>query len=141
MTDRFNLHLDLPIRFRDQDSMGHVNNAVYLSYLEEARVAYCRRVGVFGGGDTGRRFIIARVEIDYRSSLTIRDIVRIEVRTENWQNRKFHFAYRLTNLTTGALAAEARTLAVTYDYQAERTVPLAAEDRALMESFESGGPA
>jgi len=54
------------VRFRDLDSMGHVNNAVFLTYLEEARIAF-----LFGRGATTDSLIVARVEIDYRSPVRL----------------------------------------------------------------------
>ena len=59
MSDFPYIHRDT-VRFRDCDAMGHVNNAVYSTYLEEARIA------VLGGLND---FILARVEIDFRSEL------------------------------------------------------------------------
>ena len=58
------------VRFRDCDAMGHVNNAVYSTYLEQARIT------ALGGLDP---FILARVEIDFRSELHMND--EIEIRT------------------------------------------------------------
>ncbi len=56
---------ELEVRFRDCDPMGHVNNAVYLTYLESARFAWWRSAfGPLGLKEHG--FIVARVEIDYR---------------------------------------------------------------------------
>ena len=69
MADDPYVHRDT-VRFRDCDAMGHVNNAVYSTYLEEARI------GVLGGLID---FILARVEIDFRSELRTGE--EVEVRT------------------------------------------------------------
>jgi acyl-CoA thioesterase FadM len=58
------------VRFRDCDAMGHVNNAVFSTYLEQARIA------ILGGLDP---FILARVEIDFRAELHAGE--EIEVRS------------------------------------------------------------
>ena len=59
---------ELEVRFRDCDALGHVNNAVYLTYLEQARFAHWQRLtGVTG---IPRSFILARVECDYRAQAT-----------------------------------------------------------------------
>ena len=60
----------LSIRWRDLDAYGHVNNAVYLNYLEECRD---RMVEDLFGVDGGWDFVLARVEIDFRSEVTQRD--------------------------------------------------------------------
>ena len=69
MADFPHVHRDT-VRFRDCDAMGHVNNAVYSTYLEEARI------GVLGGLND---FILARVEIDFRAELRVGE--EVEVRT------------------------------------------------------------
>ena len=65
--------------FRDCDAFGHVNNAVYLTYLEQARFAHWQRV--MGTTGISRTFILARVEFDYRAQATAGDrlIVRLRV--------------------------------------------------------------
>ena len=52
------------VRFRDLDSLGHVNNAVFLTYLEEARIGY-----LVPHGAEAANMILARVEIDFRAPL------------------------------------------------------------------------
>lgn len=56
------------IRWRDMDAYGHVNNAVYLTYLEECRDAWAQ--SVLGGVSDTWDFVLAHVGIDYRSQLT-----------------------------------------------------------------------
>ena len=57
----------LDVRFRDCDPLGHVNNAVYLTYLEQARLHYWRALWGFGEpGSPVPGVIMARAEIDYR---------------------------------------------------------------------------
>jgi acyl-CoA thioester hydrolase len=81
----FPVWTDISIRFRDCDPMGHVNNAVYLTYLEVGRQVYWQRLA-----DPRRfdqvPFIIARVEIDYRSPAGVGETVRVFVRT-SWVSR------------------------------------------------------
>ncbi len=61
----------IEIRWRDLDAFGHVNNAVYLSYLEEVRTEWLARA--LGGGDTVWSFVLARVAIDFRRGLSLDD--------------------------------------------------------------------
>ena len=63
------------VRFRDVDSLGHVNNAVFLTYLEEARIAYLLPFGA-----EAANMILARVEIDFRAPLRMGDEIEIGVR-------------------------------------------------------------
>jgi acyl-CoA thioester hydrolase len=72
----------IEIRWRDLDAYGHVNNAVYLNYLEEARDAWAQ--AVLGELTDTWDFVLARVAIDFRSELTQSDgavLVRCELRS------------------------------------------------------------
>ena len=60
--------IEIAIRWRDVDNYGHVNNAVYLTYLEECRDRWARRTL---GDDVG--FVIVRVAIDFRRELSLED--------------------------------------------------------------------
>ena len=72
------------VRFGDTDAMGHVNNAVFLSYLEMARAGYYQRVtgGLFGIGATSgeRSFILADVRLTFRSPAWFAEILTLETR-------------------------------------------------------------
>ncbi len=60
--------IDIQIRYADLDTLGHVNNAVYLSYFELGRIEYLRRIlDHFELEDIN--FVIARIEIDFRKSI------------------------------------------------------------------------
>jgi acyl-CoA thioester hydrolase len=116
--------------------MGHVNNAVYLTYLEVARFAYWRDVA--DGRSTGEAGVImARAEIDYKAPATYKD--RLEVRTAitGFGRTSFVFEYEIVD-QTGRLIATAKTIQVFYDYQAEKPVAVPPGYRALIEAYEAG---
>lgn len=103
------------VRFRDVDAMGHVNNAVYLTYLEDARIAFLRRIGA-----DVPEMILARVEIDFRAPLSEGDELRIGVRPVSVGTKSFELEYELR--IGDKLAAEAKTVIVSYDYAAGQPV-------------------
>jgi acyl-CoA thioester hydrolase len=105
------------VRFRDVDSLGHVNNAVFLTYLEEARIAYLLP---FGADVTN--MILARVEIDFREPLRTGDEIEIGVRPAGVGTKSFELAYEVRSGDT--VAAEAKTVIVSYDYEGGRSVEL-----------------
>jgi acyl-CoA thioester hydrolase len=108
---------DETVRFRDVDSMGHVNNAVFLTYLEEARIAYLLP---FGADVTN--MILARVEIDFRAPLRTGDRIEIGVRPAGVGTKSFELEYEVRSGDT--VAAEAKTVIVSYDYESRRSVDL-----------------
>ncbi|MBI4424826.1 MAG: acyl-CoA thioesterase [Elusimicrobia bacterium] len=128
--------MELPARFSDLDALGHVNNAVYLSYLEEARVAYLR--DVLGVTDARRvEFILARVEIDYRSPVVLGETVRVAVRVTRIGGASFDAEYELTDKASGRLVAQAKTVQVWYDFKASKVSRVPAEVAAAMRRFDS----
>ena len=116
------------IRWRDMDAFKHVNNAVYLTYLEEARDAWC--LEVLGHGLLLNDFVLARCAVDYRSPLTQDDgYVDVELRCTRVGNSSFTTGERLISALDGRIAAEADAVLVHYDWKTGKSRPLTDEIR------------
>jgi acyl-CoA thioester hydrolase len=103
-------------RFRDLDPMGHVNNAVFLTWIETARIEFLRSLGAFDRPDTGgMTMILARAEVDFRAPLDFGEDVEIGVRTGRVGTKSFQLEHEVR--ADGRLVAEARTVLVAYDYE------------------------
>jgi acyl-CoA thioester hydrolase len=103
-------------RFRDLDPMGHVNNAVFLTWIETSRIEYLRSLGTFDRPDTGgMTMILARAEVDFRAPLDFGDEVEIGVRIGRVGTKSFHLEHELRS--AGRLVGEAKTVLVAYDYE------------------------
>ena len=101
----------IEVRYRDLDPLGHVNNAVYLSYLELARVRYFERMGALAGAlGRGEAPVVARAEIDYRRPIFLNQEVWVGVRVVRVGRTSFAMEYRVES--AGELAAEGRTVHV-----------------------------
>jgi len=109
------------VRFRDLDAKGHVNNAVYLTYMESARIAFFVNVGAITGVDD-LSIIVARIEIDFRAPLELDETVEIGVRAARFGTKSFDLEYELR--AGGRLVAEATSVCVGYDYASGETVPI-----------------
>jgi acyl-CoA thioester hydrolase len=111
------------VRFRDLDAMGHINNAVFATYIEQARVEYLASLHVLDGPvyDPGSEsMILARIEIDFRApGMPEPDQVDIGVRPASVGRKSFTLDYRLEQ--GGELLAEATTVLVSYDYERARS--------------------
>jgi acyl-CoA thioester hydrolase len=128
----------LEVRFRDCDAMGHVNNAVYLTYLEEARFHHWRASGIAaralnsapasdaGVPDDVPGVIVARVEIDYRRAAKYGDLLRIDLGVAAIGRTSFTYEYEIRNASS-AVIATARTVIVRFDYAAGKPVPISEE--------------
>jgi acyl-CoA thioester hydrolase len=119
VVDRF-LHRDV-VRFRDCDAMGHVNNAVYSTYLEEARI------GVLGELSS---FILARVEIDFRAELRMGEEIEVKTRCSRIGTKSFDLEHVIA--AGNRVVAEAKSVLVAYDYELGASVPVSDELRARL---------
>ena len=123
----------IEVRFRDMDALGHVNNAVYLTYLESARIAYWMHVTRRSGLDA-LDMILARVEIDYRSPLSYGEALDVTVRCASMRRSSFILEFKATERAAGRLVAEARKVLVHYDYGSSRSLALPPELRDLLKA-------
>jgi acyl-CoA thioester hydrolase len=114
------------VRFRDLDAFGHVNNAVYLTYLEEARNALLRHLGL-ARGVAEITMILARVEIDFRAQVDAGEELTIGVRPVRLGTKSFELEYELR--AGERVVAEARTVLVGYDYDARVSIEIPDEWR------------
>ena len=99
----------IEVRFRDLDALGHVNNAVYLTYLESARIAYWLHVTRRSGLDA-LDMILARVEIDYRSPLSYGEAVDVTVRCASMRRSSFVLEFAARERAAGRLVADTDAL-------------------------------
>jgi acyl-CoA thioester hydrolase len=114
------------IRWRDMDAFKHVNNSVYLTYLEEARDEWFLQV--LGNGLLLNDFVLARCAVDYRSPLTQDDgDVDVELRCTRVGRSSITTGERVIAVSDGRLAAEGEAVLVHYDWQTGRSRPLTDE--------------
>ena len=104
------------VRWRDCDAMGHVNNAVYSTFLEEARIE------ALGGLS---EFILARVEIDFRSELHAAEEIEVRTRCSRIGTKSLDLEHEIH--ANGRLAAQAKSVLVGYDYELGASVELSDE--------------
>jgi acyl-CoA thioester hydrolase len=128
------MKITVEVPYRDVDAMGHLNNVVYLSYLEWARQKYWLQMkGAVNYRDID--FIVARAEIDYRSQVRMGERLEVEIRVARIGNSSFDFLYRVTG-PDGRLVAEAKTVQVLFDWDESRSKRFTDELRARIEEFE-----
>jgi len=121
----FRFFYPIDVRYGDLDPQGHVNNAAFLTYLEHARVAYIRRLGLWDGKsflEIG--FILARVELDYKAPILLTDQVEVGIRVSRLGNKSLDMEYLVREKGTGKVFAVGKTVQVAYDYQQGATIPL-----------------
>jgi acyl-CoA thioester hydrolase len=140
-------HVEVPIqiRWRDLDALGHINNAVYLTYFEHARMGYIRALL----GENVRRdprtllpadfqFILAEVTCSFRSPATLGDRLVAAIWVSQVGRKSFVFQYRITDENSGRLVAEGCSTQVWYDYAAGESRPVPGEVVERMEKLQEG---
>jgi len=123
----------MEVRFRDLDALGHVNNAVMLTYLEQARLRWWQ------DHLQGRRFqdlgfLIARIEIDYRKPILMHDAVRIELRCGQIGTSSFSLAFKILREADGVVMAEGHAVQVMLDFKPERPYPIPADTQVWLKA-------
>ena len=134
------MRFTLATRYSDYATKGHVNNAVYLTYFEWARVQAWQRVAAQAG--IGRAdiadppLIVAEATVKYVSPANIGVTLAIEIGVKEIRTKGFSFAYRIVAPDEGdRLVAEGVTVQVAYDYAAGRTMPIPPEMRKALEGM------
>ena len=123
----------LSVRFRDCDAMGHVNHAVYFTYLEQCRLTCWRELT--GTPSPFTRVIIARAECDYRSPAHFGDELEVRLTVAEIGGSSFTLAYEIVQAAGDRLVASGKTVMVSYDYAAGASVPLPQATRMLLEGL------
>jgi len=120
------------IRWHDVDAYRHVNNAVFLTYLEEARDEWLEQV--LGRSDELWDFVLGRVEIDYRQELTQEDdVVIVRCSLASVGNSSVRTTEQILKLD-GNVSAEAKAVLVALDRVAKKPRPLSAQERAALQT-------
>jgi acyl-CoA thioester hydrolase len=134
--DGFRFVTRLDVRLRDLDPMGHVNNGVYATYMEQAREDYFRSVLEKGLLDD-RNTVTARQVIEYERPIPAdHREVAVAVRVDDIGESSVTLAYELR--VDGAVAATGETVQVAYDRAAGAAVPVPESWRSAIEAFEAG---
>jgi acyl-CoA thioester hydrolase len=138
----FRHRVTVDVRFADTDAMGHVNNAVYLTYCEAARIRYWTDVTgepVAAGHEGAESLILAEARIAYRAPVFHTEQVTVETRSTRIGTSSFTLEHRLTACPPGGaprLVATSESVMVRYDYATERPTPISAAFVAAIEAFE-----
>lgn len=134
----FHYYHPIEVRYGDLDPQGHLNNAKYLTYFEQARISYIAHLGLWTSGsfnDIG--IILADAHVTFRSAVQFGQKVRVGVRVSRLGHKSLNMEYRLEDQDTGAELASGSTVLVAYDYRTGRTIPVPENWRRVIAAFEN----
>jgi acyl-CoA thioester hydrolase len=129
----------IAIRFSDIDAVGHVNNAIYLTYFEVARISYWRDVMNWNLREDG--VIVGRSEVNYLKPVTLEDQLFCYVRITRIGNSSFDVMHVLVRNTANGeeICTTGKTVCISYDYRLNKSVPIPAKLRQKMIEYDEPG--
>ncbi len=126
------------VRYSDLDAQGHVNNAVYLSYLESARLGYYQKAGIWqidSGVMTG--MVVARIEIDYLAPIFLNHSIHVGLRLDRMGNKSLTFTFQIESIPDSSPLARGKSVMVVFDNKTNTSIPIPAEWRHKLNLFEN----
>jgi len=131
--------IEIPVAWGDMDALGHVNNTVFLRWLESVRVVYLEKLDL---GEGMQKLavgpVLARQEINYRQPITYPDSVRVEATVSRIGNTSLTMDFKIWSVAKNSLAAEGSGVAVLVDYKSGQKVPVPQAVRQAIETLQSG---
>jgi len=126
----------IPIRFSDIDAVGHVNNAIYLTYFEIARLNYWREIINWNLRENG--VIVGRSEVNYLKPITLDDEIVCYVRTTRIGNSSFDMMHLLARVTPHGeeICTTGKTVCISYDYSLNKSVSIPLKEREKMIAYD-----
>jgi len=127
----------ITVRYRDLDPQGHVNNAVYLTYLEAARIGYYQRVAIYHPDQTLLTgMVVVRNEIDYLAPIQLGQEIQVGLRIERLGTKSITFTFQMAAVLDGKTLAKGRSVMVAYDNETEQGIPIPADWREKIINYE-----
>ncbi|MFC6904754.1 thioesterase family protein [Halalkalicoccus tibetensis] len=123
---------DIQVRFRDIDAMGHVNNAVYATYVEQARTEYFKEVLETGLDSVST--VLATLELSYERPILLEQSVTVEIDVPEIGRSSLPMEYEI--FADGERAATAESVQVFLDPETEKPHPIPDRFRERIAAFE-----
>ncbi|MGY6562841.1 MAG: acyl-CoA thioesterase [Luteibaculaceae bacterium] len=127
----------IEVRYADIDTMNHVNNAVYFSYFEVARIKFFKDVVGSNWNWKKHGIILVRNEIDYIKPVFLTDKIRIGVGTESIGGKSFTLLYLVQKEVNGEWinAAQGKSVSVCFDHELKTTIEVPETWREILTSI------
>jgi acyl-CoA thioester hydrolase len=133
----FKFYHPIEVRYGDLDPQGHLNNARYLTYMEQARIQYIKHLGLWKGEsfmDMG--VILADIHITFHAPVQFGQAVRVGVRVTRLGHKSMDMFHVIEDAESGQELASGTAVLVAYDYHSSRSVPILDEWRQVISDFE-----
>ena len=135
----FRFYHPIEVRYGDLDPQGHVNNARYLTYCEQARISYVRHLGLWHEDQSWLDFgfILAEVRLTFLRPVKYGQALRLGVRTSRLGNKSLNMEYQLEDAGSSETLCTGSSVSVAYDYQRNQSIPIPQNWRDVILEYES----
>jgi acyl-CoA thioester hydrolase len=135
---KFKHKTSIEVRFADVDAFGHVNNAKYLTYFEQARVKYFNDIVDWTYDWSKEGIILAKADIDFIKPIHFRDDIVVFTRCSRLGNKSFDLQYQLMSYKDGGeiLMSDCTTVMVAFDYVNKKSIGLPDKWKQVIRKFE-----
>jgi len=125
------------VRYGDLDPQGHVNNARYLTFMEQTRVSYIQHLGLWDGGSFFEfGMIMADAQVTFRAPILWGQPIRVGMRIARLGTKSMDSFYLIEDTETRQILADGSSVLVAYDYYTSSTIPIPDEWRKIVTEFE-----
>jgi len=133
----FRFFYPVQIRYADLDTQWHVNNARFLTILEQARLSYILQLGLWDGKcflDLG--VIVADIHITYKAPIELEEKIEVALRVSHIGNKSITMENEIRGKQDGSLKAQAEVVLVAYDFRNKQTISVPENWRKKITEFE-----
>jgi acyl-CoA thioester hydrolase len=128
----------IEVRFRDCDAMGHVNNAVYFTYFEQARIVLADTLGLRRSLEqAGLGLILAHASCDYKAQVVFGDVLDVGVAVTAIGRSSFTGEYEIRRVKDDSVVATGKSVQVVFDYTDGKTTVIPDVFREKLESIQT----
>jgi acyl-CoA thioester hydrolase len=134
----YHFYHPIEVRYGDLDPQGHVNNARFLTYFEQARIEYWIKMGFFTKDQSFMEIgvIIADIHLTYLAPVYFGQNIKVGVRVTKLGNRSMTWEQNIVDAETEKELARGELVIVAYDYNAGKPIPIPQEWREKITAFE-----
>jgi acyl-CoA thioester hydrolase len=140
MTNSFPISTQVKVYFSDCDMMGHLNNARFFTFMEQARLEYAKNFSEIDfrnlKSDPVLSFILAEISCNFKSPAYLDETLIVKIRASDLKRSSFVFEYELSEEKTKRLVALGRSVQVFFNYQQQKSVEIPEGIRKKFEEIE-----
>ncbi|HEY3313290.1 MAG TPA: thioesterase family protein [Anaerolineales bacterium] len=135
----FHFSHPIEVRYGDLDPQGHVNNASFLTYFEQARIHYLGELGMIKKRSSSFEvgIILADAHVTFLAPVLFGMVLSVKVSVTRLGNKSMTMEYLMLENATGRELARGSTVLVTFDYQKQESMPVPVEWREKISAFEN----